>query len=365
MNSSVKPKPLPNLTSIRLFAAVLVVAFHFYVDRFEQLSTYNPLRILLHVGFTGVSIFFVLSGFVLAYNHPSVSSKKAFYTARFARIYPLHLFGLLWMLPVILHYFLTTHDGKSIWAFFASLLLIQTWFPSIALLANSPAWTLSVEVLFYLLFPFLISFVVKQLERRWIWMIAVWVFFLIPPAVANYPSFFGLHLSGMQEQRLHNLMLIPPMRVGEFLIGMFAGAQFRKNPFNTNGLQVAAALFACFFFLAAASGLPHEIFRNAVMAVPYAIVLIALAGWDSPVLAHPVLQFGGEISYGIYILQFPLLHTTHLLFPKYEKMAAVILLPVVASATYIFLEKPARNWILHVTGVRARRKPLPTPPSVP
>ena len=126
-------------------------------------------------------------------------------------------------------------------------------------------------------------------------------------------------------------MVIPPLRVGEFLIGMFAGAQFRRSPRKTNGAEVIAVASACFLFFYFASRLPYEIFRNAAMAVPYAVLLTALAGWENRVMAHPALQFGGEISYSIYLLQVPVFNSVHvlavhLLHLRYEKEVALALL---------------------------------------
>lgn len=138
-----RPNSLPNLTALRFFAASYVVLFHF-APRAPLSASPDLSRRLLDAGFTGVSLFFILSGFILAYNHQQVDNVKAFLRARFARIYPLYLFAILLLLPVVFH--VAKRDPTALWALAADLLLVQTWFPSVAMGVNPPAWTLSCEV---------------------------------------------------------------------------------------------------------------------------------------------------------------------------------------------------------------------------
>src|SRR6478752_7231975 len=84
---------LPALTGLRFVAALLVVLFHyqFLVPGLAQSAV--PGARVIQAGFVGVSIFFVLSGFILAYTYLDPdgtmrSTVSAFWHARFARIYP-------------------------------------------------------------------------------------------------------------------------------------------------------------------------------------------------------------------------------------------------------------------------------------
>ena len=89
---------LPGLTSLRFFAAFLVVLFHLQ----SMQITLGPawFRELSSIGYVGVSFFFVLSGFILVYTcqGKSVNVMK-FWRTRFARIYPAYVFSLLLMAP--------------------------------------------------------------------------------------------------------------------------------------------------------------------------------------------------------------------------------------------------------------------------
>lgn len=82
------------LTSLRLFFALMVFGAHCYVvDSTFSTHFYKE-------GFVGVSFFFILSGFIIAYNYQQKLverkvSKRQFWVARIARIYPLHIATLL------------------------------------------------------------------------------------------------------------------------------------------------------------------------------------------------------------------------------------------------------------------------------
>jgi peptidoglycan/LPS O-acetylase OafA/YrhL len=101
-----RPNPLPALTGIRFFFALGVVLFH-------QLPSFSPedlaqlpqwLLNFLATGYIGVSFFFVLSGFILGHTYARARrlDLRAFYVARFARVYPLFLFSLGIYLPFAL-----------------------------------------------------------------------------------------------------------------------------------------------------------------------------------------------------------------------------------------------------------------------
>ena len=82
------------LTSLRIFFALMVFGAHCYViDSSFDAHFFKE-------GFVGVSFFFVLSGFIIAYNYQEkllekTATKRTFWVARLARIYPLHLLTLL------------------------------------------------------------------------------------------------------------------------------------------------------------------------------------------------------------------------------------------------------------------------------
>src|SRR5690242_13808365 len=140
-------KHLKPLTSLRFFAAFVVVLCHLRYSHQQQLSpwAWNFSK----NGFVGVNLFFVLSGFVIAYNYGEKFLEKTttygrFMLARFARIWPAFITALLLAFPVyvlpdksVLH--------KLPLLIPVHVLLIHNWFPNLGWLWLSPSWTIGTE----------------------------------------------------------------------------------------------------------------------------------------------------------------------------------------------------------------------------
>jgi peptidoglycan/LPS O-acetylase OafA/YrhL len=94
------------LTSFRFFAALAVFFHHMIGFFFERPRLKELYQAYYYEGYAGVSFFFVLSGFILTYNYrrvftsPKVREVWAFYVARLARIYPLHVLSFLVLVAV-------------------------------------------------------------------------------------------------------------------------------------------------------------------------------------------------------------------------------------------------------------------------
>lgn len=361
--------PLPGLTALRFFAASYVLFFHLF-PLSEQAAAHPSLpQRLIGAGFTGVSCFFVLSGFILAYTHPQVPDPKRFFRARFARIYPLYLLAMLLALPNFLRQIQRIGPSSQLWAIPADLLLVQNWFPHLALAINTPAWTLSCEAFFYLLFPVLISRSWLRTRHTWPLVAALWLVQLLPPAVANF-WIAGRHPDWMPL--CHGLLFTPVARLGEFLAGMVLGLAFLRRQQTRPvadapgpGWLPALTVLLCIAFLSLNLRIPHEIVRNGLMLGPFALLIWALATTHSRVLASRPLQLGGEISYGVYLLQAPLSHWLYSLLSRIpisflHSSAWILTVYPVAWLTYTYVEKPCRSLILHRTPTRAD-KPIPTP----
>lgn len=95
-------KRLPALTGLRLLAALYVVSFHYAPPLSQGFDVFTS------AGYSAVSLFFILSGFVLAYNHIDMErdaitvDRGRFWLSRFARVYPAYLLALALMAPVFI-----------------------------------------------------------------------------------------------------------------------------------------------------------------------------------------------------------------------------------------------------------------------
>jgi peptidoglycan/LPS O-acetylase OafA/YrhL len=93
-------RQLPSLTPLRGIAALWVVLYHYTAQYFPNLDITNYTQVI-GKGYLAVDIFFMLSGFVMthvyhrAFSESITNNYKNFLVARFARLYPLHVFILL------------------------------------------------------------------------------------------------------------------------------------------------------------------------------------------------------------------------------------------------------------------------------
>ena len=141
-----------SLTSLRFIFAMMVFLAHCYViDSCFDIHFFKE-------GFVGVSFFFVLSGFIIAYNYQKRLGerkiiKRTFGVARIARIYPLHWLTLF-IAAIMGNY--AMESGAMDWCkhFFASLILVNAYIPqdNYFFSFNSPSWSLCCEQLFLHLF---------------------------------------------------------------------------------------------------------------------------------------------------------------------------------------------------------------------
>lgn len=175
-----KVRGIPGMTGIRGIAAVWVMLYHAHTDAghcfgLPFLQKIPP----VNAGWRGVDLFFMLSGFILMYAHErdfSVLRRESllrFARLRFMRVYPLNAVVLL-LIAILLAFqpgFVewsraATPFNFSPGAFICTLFLANRWFLPIRGDWNQPVWSLSLEVLGYLFFPWL-AFCALRIKRAW------------------------------------------------------------------------------------------------------------------------------------------------------------------------------------------------------
>lgn len=366
MSNGVTQPRLPALTSLRFFAAMHVLVFHLYAI---HIGTFSGIvgRIQM-IGYVGVALFFVLSGFILVYvHHDREMSAGTFYRERVARIYPAYLFSLLLQLPGYLFMCLSSKAPEipffafSRAHFIASTTMVstltQSWVPNAALSWNPPAWSLSVEAFFYLLFPFLVPWLMRWKSRNlavlipscWIVSLAFSCAYVLlrPDGVAHVTD------ESVNLTWLNVLKFNPLVRLPEFIIGMSCGILYLRGAFNRRwATPMILAGVAAFFAIGFASPhIPYPLMHDALLAPSFASLIIGLAmrpAWMKWMEFGP-LVFLGNASYSLYLLHslvlFNYFMPTGELKPYgFGGMLIGLLLPiVVASLVYRFIEEPLRR----------------------
>jgi peptidoglycan/LPS O-acetylase OafA/YrhL len=340
MAQPIRRSALPALTGIRFIAALYVVFFHFGASFAQRHGAPAPAFCFLANGWTAVTLFFMLSGFILSYTYSGQiegsAHRSRFWQARFARIYPVYLLSLLLMLP-----FLTELNGREA---FSVLAMIQAWNPlhiGDAGAWNMPAWTLSTEAFFYLCFPFLLP-LAEKVSTRLLLILGGGLMLLIAFVHTMTP------LSDHWVQTLY--IPLPVFRIPEFLLGMLSGLIFlRKKEPSFAPLLAVVSLLAIIVLEATISG-----FWISLVVIPFTVLLYSLAagdGWLVRILSGKWFVLLGGASYSVYLLQLPIRHWTHLIFARHtaadgiDTVLSPILLIAVSILVFLYWEEPAREWI--------------------
>jgi peptidoglycan/LPS O-acetylase OafA/YrhL len=352
-------RDLRALTGLRFLAAFAVVIYHF--GRPLLIGWPAAVRNIAASGYVAVSLFFLLSGFVLSYSYINPKgemrgNKRSFYSARFARIYPAYLLAFLLAAPTtILMSLRVNHLASAVAKLLVSaglvLTLQQSWMPWTAWSWNFPAWSVSVEAFFYLAFPF-VGPRLYRLRRSsclpvaaglWIASLAIPLMLYLVKGIAAEPA-RGDYLQMAVE-------FTPILRLPEFLIGILLGRAFSLSsaprPAVSAMLSYLSAI-GIFVILAFSSAIPHPVLANGLLIPLFAILIYSLAagkGLLAGMLSLPVMVLLGEASYGIYILQIPVSYVLRLP-PPHTSLRVFVMysatLVVAAIISWRFVESPLR-----------------------
>ncbi len=360
---------IPALTSLRFFAALHVCFFHLYAMKIANGTGW--VHQVASIGYSGVSLFFVLSGFILVYTYADRDLRPAeFWRARFARIYPAYFFSLLLTAPFFFYICIKLRPAPV--AFFiwpqnhlvASSLsvftLIQSWIPANALAWNPPAWSLSDEAFFYLLFPALVVWLARKQSRTW-WRIA---FICWSASLLITLAYVGLRPDGvgfvddnsLDLTWLNVLKFNPLVRFPEFLLGACCGFLFLRKTIAQKGATPLILVGLAYFVsvIIVAPRIPYPILHDAMLTPAFVAIIYGLAlrpAWTKVLEFWPLVLLG-DASYSFYLLHSFLLGSFFqpgeaLIHPSAWKMAAGVLVPIAASVlVYKLIEGPARRKLL-------------------
>jgi peptidoglycan/LPS O-acetylase OafA/YrhL len=366
---------LSELTSLRFFAALHVVFFHALAMRI--ITGDGWLQRTASIGYVGVGLFFVLSGFILVYTYAGSPIKVAgFWRARFARVYPAYLFSLLLVAPFFFYSVTHLHIPFFEWATrhlqLASalpLLLLQAWVPQGAMSWNPVAWSLSVEALFYLLFPFLLPLLAKRTRAALFLVVGLcWTCTL---GITGWYSWSNpdhlLHAGPTDENSfwLNVMKFFPLMRLPEFILGMAAGLIFLKSKTLVKMATplVAAGLLAGGLAAAYSQHIPFAILHTALLPPAFAAIVYGLAlqpSWLRFLRWSPLVLLG-DASYSLYLLHSTIMGMYFLGNsgqPRHMTVGGIALgiALIIGSAVLVFklIEEPARRKLRGKTLLRKR-----------
>lgn len=347
---------LPALTGVRAIAVVMVFVHHHgpSVHWLEQPFVQAAIGQL----YTGVTLFFVLSGFLITYRYFDLpgTSVKCFLARRFGRIVPLYV--LLTTLTFVSSWVTKGTSASSLaLIYLANITFVRGWFEDLWASGILQGWSLTVEMTFYLL-ALPIFWIIRWRTLAIIFLpvlllstgmlLVLWVDGMAPLGfMGSFPFLFGITFFG---------------RCSEFFVGVALAMWFRSNNkervgqrFTYSGVLisilvlVAQALIGGGFY--ATTGV---ILNNVILPIGIALFFYGSLTEKtvmSRVLSSVPMQFLGRTSYAFYLIHMGVVFSA--VYALTNSLAAsFILLQLGAWLLYQFMERPVYDRI-------KRRFPLP------
>jgi len=319
---------MPELDTVRGIAILLVLFFHGFAEfGTVGLSGLPRLFVLATMtGWMGVNLFFVLSGFlitgILLDSREKPRYYRSFYIRRALRILPAYylLLVVLWLLPRI-----GVVDRPISWGYiglsFIYLSNVTNLFD--VPMQYGPLWSLAVEEHFYLLWPAAVRF----FSRRRLAYLATGIFL---GCAALRAIAFGLKYSVVQVQSPPYTWLAADGLAAGALMALYC----RCPGVERKSVMRVSVLCMGFALLIFAAGLPFGIMLsrtllgggslrltvlNLFFAGALGVILVIGTGRWRWLVQRPVLQFFGDISYGLYLIHMLVFdafgHFAHRYFP--------------------------------------------------
>ncbi|CZT36074.1 acyltransferase family protein [Rhizobium sp. 9140] len=321
---------LKSIQAVRAIACLSVVIYHLFAlsKDYAGGAFYQP---FLAIGKGGVDIFFVVSGVVMVVTSyarfGADGSARDFAIARIARIYPPY-----WFLTILLTlYWLYNPGGVNADHGGVDLFASYTLLPSHALPLVPVAWTLSYEMMFYVVFfSLMILIPIKRLPVALLaWGLLV--------TIGN------LLLSGFQVDNLY-LSFIANLYVLEFIAGCFIGLAYKTGRLKAGAIPLIAALI--WFSTSAVLLQINEILdgfrgwsRVAFYSVPSVLFVYGLLALEVTGVWTRIpnwLVSAGNASYSLYLTHILFIHVAYrVAFKSVFASNGFIFLPFCMIASFV------------------------------
>lgn len=372
------------LTGMRAVAALMVVISHVRLPHGAPRLAHQ----LAESGYIGVPLFFMLSGFVLAYNYSGLNGLRdgrgvlRFYIARIARVMPLYYAVLIFMAVQ------RAAEGKGQFHLLRMVFAVQTWSGDIRIgsqVYNGPAWSINVELVLYALFPLLmplIAWLTTQWGNRALVALIAAAFGVQLLLCALFTVKGWADLSPSDPMSGHRWLYRNPLtRIPDFVMGQCLAILFmrgvRTKVSTANWLQFGAIGVALFLTIIRPwhgpwSGAWRVLSFGALYTVPFCVLLFSLAagtGIIARMLSRPFWLTLGTASYALYMTHRPIvelmgargIRASDTIWGYLAIPGLIGLCLLVGEGAHRYIENPCRRIILN--WVKRWRRTSPTPPA--
>ena len=288
----------PAIDGLRFFAFLLVFIYH--------LSPFSHANFFTTIGWTGVHLFFLLSGFLLTrllveeYKQSGTLHLYKYFIRRILRIWPLYFTYLF--IVTIASLLLTDHPfslqrllGNLF--FCDNILIAFHWFnPN---LVTGHLWSMSLEEQYYLVLPFLIPWLVKQKKEK-IKMFILIIFFIL------FATRFLLVILHTKYATVYVLPFSADCFVAGIVLGLGIFDPWIKKINTVLACGAGTALLIVVYFLPPPTDMgPHIILIYFILAVAFFFLFIAVVYGNTrflqPVFTNKPVRYLGKISFGLYV----------------------------------------------------------------
>jgi peptidoglycan/LPS O-acetylase OafA/YrhL len=290
------------LTALRFYAAFIVFSLHAsMLPGLEWLGhPQAPLQ-----GHLGVSVFFVLSGFIMTHVYygedkyvSTLANSGRFIIARISRIFPLHLITLLICLPLGLN---SNTAPIQVQHLPIHIVLLQEWSPFgfAGFGPNKVSWTLSTEMFFYLSTPIIFALMLRTGRRKMLILASLFA------AIAIATMYFYIE-PGDPSVLVHAERA--PFRLADYILGIMAFLFYQRFPTHDRSWMKWLLPLGILWF---ASLMAAEYYRNAPtpgspLFLPGCLLVVLGIAFrrdtKSWFLASDRIVFLGEASFAFYMV---------------------------------------------------------------
>jgi len=361
----------PQLTGIRAIAAYMVFVYHYIAAYKPVLPTW--LYAMLSELHIGVPVFFVLSGFLIAYRYMDkieVSRKwmYQYFKNRIARIYPMYF---LLTTFAFLYYHYHSQPQTTVPVYLLNITFLRGFFNEYKFSGIGQGWSLTVEECFYAVAP--IIFLLRV--RINIWVMAAFMLCLALAMVvlfkdANFHQFFS-PASFVFTYTYFGRCL-------EFFIGIQLAMIIKSTAAMdkcgikytlTGAVGVVACLYMFTFFIPSADlSLSKDMVKRLCINNVLCPIFISLlfygllteASLFRRFLATPLMKLLGESSYIFYLIHVGFIYEIVRSFlPTFSAMVPLlfIILNIISILLFKLIEHPVNGWIrAHFNGEKQATK---------
>ena len=342
------PRIINSIQFLRGIAAILVVVHH--TGGFVKMY-FSPtvlLGDLFRIGFAGVDLFFVISGFIIHFTSKKYLNNPkqliGYLKKRLTRVFPIYwlittiVFVAVWILPVILQKEIFNLDYPNVLIDYVKTYLLYPHHSSI----NAVSWTLSYELFFYLCFALLI------ISNR----------FVIVLITILSVSFINTFLMGNMGEKTNFNFFFSGYNF-EFLFGFLISQLYQKIKIPPL-LSILSIVMAVVVIIKFGYDVPDfDSYRRVfTFGVPSALILIGFLNLEQQQKIS-IANFWillGDASYALYLIHFPMILLLnklpslfgYVLNGNEELMFSyfiIILIVLTGIFVHKFIEKPLSKFI--------------------